>query len=277
MAENKANRMFTTRPFYSPRPWGYELWTLSTHRSGQSLVLPQEENLLEYLGKPLPILIKIIKADEALSVQVHPGDEYARIHENDKGKTECWYILEAKPDAKLIAGIKPGTTRETMAQALKDPSGSTVEGLIEYIDVKAGDMIFIPHGTVHAILGGLKLFEIQQSSDSTYRMYDWGRQREMHIEKALDVINYAGDNGAGIVENFTKLETPYFRVEKVVTDEPVEFKGSEGFQTINVCHGEGTIVSDAGQSMDIHPDETIYIPAGVGYTLTGSLEVLRTY
>ena len=123
----------------------------------------------------------------------------------------------------------------------------------------------------------ITLSETRQSSDSTYRMYDWGRQLEMHIEKALDVINYSRNNGAGILENFTKLETPYFRVEKVVTDEPVEFKGSEGFQTINVCHGEGTIVSDAGQSMDIHPDETIYIPASVGYTLTGSLEVLRTY
>lgn len=269
------DRIFKTEPFYSPRPWGYEQWTLSTHRSGQSLVLPEEANLLEYLEKTLPILIKIIKADEALSVQVHPGDEYARIHENDNGKTECWYILEAKDDAKLIAGIKPGMNRESMKEVIEE---GRLEDVIEYIPVKQGDMIFIPHGTVHAIMGGLKLFEVQQSSDSTYRMYDWGRDREMHIEKSLDVIDYSCTNGAGKIENFTKLETPYFRVEKILLENESEasFEVAEDFQTINVCHGCGMIEHD-GKSMKLEADNTYYIPHGVKYTIRGNLEVLRTW
>lgn len=265
--------MFKTEPFYSPRPWGYELWTLSTHRSGQSLVLPQKENLLEYLGAPLPILIKIIKADESLSVQVHPGDEYARIHENDSGKTECWYILDAKPDAKLIAGISKGLTRESMAEILKE---GRLEEVLQYIDIQAGDMIFIPHGTVHAIMGGIKLFEVQQSSDSTYRMYDWGRDREMHIEKSLDVIDYSCTNGAGKVENFTKLETPYFRVEKVVLDGEKTWTVEEEFQTLNICHGSGRVFSK-DQMLEFKEDETIYIPHGTTYTVQGKVELLRTW
>lgn len=267
-------RIFKTEPFYSPRPWGYELWTMSTHRAGQSLVLPEKENLLEYLEKPLPILIKIIKANEALSIQVHPGDEYARIHENDSGKTECWYILEAEKDAKLIAGIKEGVTREIMKKALYEGG---LEDLITYIDVKPGDMIYIPHGTVHAILGGIKLLEIQQSSDSTYRMYDWGRKREMHIEKSLDVINYERDNGAGKVQDFVRLETPYFRVEKLECQGRLEGEAKDGFQTLNICHGSGAVVTEDGQVLPFEKEESIYIPQGVKYTVEGRAEILRTY
>lgn len=267
-------RMFKTEPFRSDRPWGYELWTLSTHRHGQSLVLPEKENLLSYLGHELPILIKIIKADEALSVQVHPGDEYARIHENDNGKTECWYILEAQPGARLIAGIQKGLTREKMAEILKE---GKLEDVIEYIPVQPGDMVYIPSGTVHAIMGGLKLFEVQQSSDSTYRMYDWGRDREMHIDKSLDVIDYSCTNGAGKIENFTTLETPYFRVEKVVLDDAEKsYCVEEEFQTLNVCHGSG-IVRSADQELTLEPDQTIYIPKGTEYTIQGTVELLRTW
>lgn len=266
-------RIFKTEPFYSPRPWGYELWTLSTHRNGQSLVLPEKENLKTYLGHDLPILIKIIKADEALSIQVHPGDEYARIHENDNGKTECWYILDAKPGAQLVAGIKEGVTREVMSKALHEGG---LEDLITYIDIKPGDMIFIPHGTVHAILGGIKLFEVQQSSDSTYRMYDWGRKREMHIDKSLDVINYTRDNGAGIVENFTLLETPYFNVEKVECGGSVSGDSANGFQTLNICRGSGKVTTEDGQTLSFEADQTIYIPQGVKYTIEGKAELLRT-
>lgn len=270
---SEVTEMFTTKPFYSPRPWGYEQWTLSTHRAGQSLVLPEKVSLLDYLGKPLPILIKVIKADENLSVQVHPDDEYAMIHENDKGKTECWFILDCKKDAKLIAGIEPGLTREKMAEILKE---GKLADVVEYIDIQPGDMIFIPAGTVHAIMGGIKLFEIQESSDSTYRMYDWGRDRPMHIKKSLDVIDYSCTNGAGKIENFTKLETPFFNVEKVDCSGRVSFAGTDRFQTLNVCHGTGTITTN-NQTLNLRPDETIYIPEGTDYSIEGELEVLRTY
>lgn len=267
------DRIFKTKPFLSERPWGYELWTLSTHRSGQSEVLPEGTPLKEYLGEPLPILIKIIKADEALSVQVHPDDAYAREHENDNGKTECWYILEAEPGAKLIAGIKDGLNREQMAEIIAD---NKLEDVLEYIDVKPGDMIYIPAGTVHAIMGGIKLFEVQQSSDSTYRIYDWGRDREMHIEKALDVIDYKKVNNPGKIENFEKLETPYFNVEKVVSPDEAEFSASQGFQSVNIISGNGKVVWD-DQVVEFEPEQTIYIPQGADYKVIGDVSFLRTY
>lgn len=269
-------KMFKTRPFVSERPWGYELWTLSTHRSDQSEVLPSGENLLEYLGGPLPILIKVIKADEPLSVQVHPDDAYAREHENDNGKTECWYILEAEPGAKLIAGIKPGLDRDSMKKIIDE---GKLEDVMEYIDVKPGDMIYIPSGTLHAIMGGIKLFEVQQSSDSTYRVYDWGRDRKMHIEKALDVIDYEGKNKGGKIENFTVLETPYFNVEKVIVNGKLSGIVDQPFQTLNICKGTGQVISEEdGQLIEFEPEETIYIPQGLKYTIEGDgVELLRTY
>ena len=267
------DRMFVTEPFYSPRPWGYELWTLSTHRSGQSKVLPGKENLLDYLGHPLPILIKIIKADQPLSVQVHPNDEYAQIHENDKGKTECWYILDCEPNARLLAGIEEGMTREKMEEVLKEGSLADV---VKYIPVQPGDMVYIPAGTVHAIMGGIKLFEVQESSDSTYHMYDWGRDREMHIQKSLDVIDYSCTNGAGKIENFTTLETPFFNVEKVVVEGSITFPASNSFQSLNICKGEGTAISE-DQMIALKPDQTVYIPEGKSVEVKGNLELLRTY
>lgn len=138
-------------------------------------------------------------------------------------------------------------------------------------------MVYIPAGTVHAITGGIKLFEVQQSSDSTYRMYDWGRQREMHIEKSLDVIDYTCSNGAGKIGNFTKLETPYFNVEKVVLgNESRSYEVEEDFQTLNVCHGSG-IVKSEDQQLSLEPDQTIYIPHGTKYTIEGDVELLRTW
>lgn len=267
-------KMFKTKPYYSARPWGYELWTLSTHSHGQSLVLPQKEPLKEYLGHSLPILIKIIKADEHLSVQVHPDDSYAQEYEKDNGKTECWYILKADPDAKLIAGIKKGLNRNKLAQIIEEDN---LESVLKTIPVQAGDMIYIPHGTIHAIMGGLKLLEVQQSSDSTYRLYDWGRAREMHIEKALDVIDYGGKNGAGKIENFTTLETPFFKVEKVELHQGAKtYIVNERFQTLNTCHGSGKVITE-DQVLTLIPDETIYIPHGTTYTIQGTVELLRTY
>ncbi|MCF0258328.1 MAG: mannose-6-phosphate isomerase, class I [Erysipelotrichaceae bacterium] len=266
-------RIFKTEPFYSERPWGYELWTLSTHRNGQSLVLPEKEPMGEYLNGSLPILTKIIQANQALSIQVHPHDEYAQEHENDNGKAECWYILDAKKDAKLIVGLEPGMTRDELARII---AKGKIEDVIRFVPVKAGDMIYIPHGTVHAILGGIKLMEIQQNSDSTYRMYDWGRDREMHIEKSLDVIDYEHKNKGGKIENFTRLETPYFRVEKVVSDGEARFDSRNGFQTVNVISGCGK-VKTADQELDFKPEDTIYIPEGAEYTVEGSCEFLRTY
>ena len=189
-----------------------ESWEASTHRNGVSTIASGSlKNLKldraiamhskEMLGErivgrgydALPVLVKFIAASDKLSVQVHPDDNYAKMNENDHGKTEMWYILYTEPNSQLIYGLKEGTTREMLGSAIEL---NEAEKYLRYVDISVGDVLFVPAGTVHAILGGVVLLEIQQSSDSTYRLYDWGRlgfdgkPRSLHIKKALDVINY---------------------------------------------------------------------------------------
>ncbi len=246
------SKILKLNPFYSEKIWGYEEWNLSTHRNGHSTIVGSETTLLESLNKELPILIKVIQANDTLSVQVHPDDEYSRKYENDNGKTECWYIFE-----KVI-------------------ENGEIENYLEKVSVKPGDMIYIPHGTVHAIEGGLKLIEVQQSSDVTYRMYDWGRDREMHIEKSLDVIDYEGKNKGGKIENFSKLETPYFTVEKILSKGLYEDKVQNDFHSYTVINGNGYI-TDGNGKVDLNKEETIYIPNNIEYKIVGDLELLKSY
>ncbi len=160
--------------------WGYELWIASTHPNG-----PQKDFVDAV--KDYPLLVKIIQADDTLSVQVHPDDKTAvSLEGNDaRGKTECWYVLDAKDDAKLVYGLNNVYTKEELSQSIES---KTLENCLNYVNVKKGDFIYIPSGTVHAIGGGLRLLEVQQSCDITYRLYDWGRPRELHIQKGLDSI-----------------------------------------------------------------------------------------
>ncbi len=210
--------MFKTNPFISEKPWGYERWILSTHPAGQSKV----DKGTEFIGgKELssitegdyPLLLKIIQANETLSVQVHPNDDYAGRVENSRGKTECWYILDAKEDASIICGInytEDNYSREALAKSIED---GTLENDLKRLPIQKGDFIFIPAGTVHAIQGGLRILEVQQSSDITYRLYDWGRPREIHVEKSLDVIKpSSGDHIKGFVGRY---ECDYFTLEKL--------------------------------------------------------------
>jgi len=165
----------------SDKIWGYELWIASTHPNGC------QEEFKNACGGDYPLLVKVIQADDTLSIQVHPDDELAVKLEGpgNRGKTECWYVLDAKPDAKLVYGIKEGYSNEVLAKAITE---NNLEDYLEIVNVKPGDFIFIPAGTVHAIGAGLRLMEVQQSCDLTYRLYDWGRGREVHIEKGLAVI-----------------------------------------------------------------------------------------
>ncbi len=267
------DKILKLKPYYSEKIWGYEKWNLSTHRHGCSTIEGYDENLSECLGEELPILIKIIKADESLSVQVHPNDEYARKYENDNGKTECWYILDAKENAHLICGIKKGLNKDKLSNIIEE---NNIEKYLERISVKPGDMIYIPSGTVHAIEGGIKLAEVQQSSDVTYRMYDWGRQREMHIEKSLDVIDYEGKNNAGKIEDFKKLETPYFTVEKIDVKDSYKDLVDKNFHSYTVINGAG-VISDGNSVIDLNKEETVYIKEGVNYSIEGNLELIKSY
>lgn len=264
--------MFKLDPFFSEKVWGYEKWNLSTHRNGCSMLENSNVNLYEYLQKQLPILIKIIKAKDSLSVQVHPGDKFANQYENDNGKTECWYILEADEGASLICGIKEGLDKESFKKVLED---GTIANYLGELEVKAGDMIYIPSGTIHAIKGGIKLLEVQQSSDVTYRIYDWGRDREMHIEKALEVIDYNPQTNGGKIENFKKLETPYFNVEKVIVDGVYSDEVSSDFYSYTVTKGTG-VIKGSEQEISLHPEETIYLSKGITYTIEGNLELIKT-
>lgn len=185
-----------------------ESWEIAGHIKGSSTVragtlvgktLPEvQEQLGESLvgtrnryalaQKRFPLLIKLLDANRWLSVQVHPDDEYGLAHDDDFGKTEMWVIVEAEPGAEIIYGFKSGVTRESFAAALEQQQ---VEETLHRLPVQTGDVVFVPAGSIHALGPGIVVAEIQQNSDTTYRLYDWGRPRPIHVEQGLDVLNFA--------------------------------------------------------------------------------------
>lgn len=190
----------------SDKIWGYELWIASTHANGC------QNAFKNYAGGEYPLLVKVIQADDTLSIQVHPDDKFAEKLEGkgNRGKTECWYVLDAAPDAKLVYGIKEGYSNEVLSKAITD---NNLEQYLDFVNVKKGDFIFIPAGTVHAIGPGLRLLEVQQSCDLTYRLYDWGRGREVHIEKGLAVIKR--ENMIPVAPFSGEFECDYFRLQEI--------------------------------------------------------------
>ena len=198
--------MLKLTPVKSEKIWGYELWIASTHPNG-----PQSE-FVQACGSEYPLLVKIIQTKDALSIQVHPDDQAALKLEGpgNRGKTECWYVLDAEPDAKIVYGLKEGAGQEELASAIKNEA---LEPYINFVNVHKGDFVYIPAGTVHAIGGGLRLLEVQQSCDLTYRLYDWGRGREVHIEKGLAVIK--NDKRKPVAQFTGTFECPYFSMEEI--------------------------------------------------------------
>lgn len=149
---------------------------------------------LEIFEQHLPYLAKFIDTSEELSIQVHPNDEYARLHENSSGKTECWIILDSGEGAGIFLGLKSHVSRKNLVEALREKKA--INELLNFYPVKKGDFFFVPSGSIHAIGKNITLAEIQQNSGITYRVWDWdrldskGMSRELHIEKSLDVINF---------------------------------------------------------------------------------------
>jgi mannose-6-phosphate isomerase len=187
-----------------------ESWEIVDHREGESIVaegsfagwslrqliesFPNEIIGLDAPNDRFPLLLKYLDCQRVLSVQVHPDDEYgAKMTQPDRGKTEAWYVIDAAPDAKLYAGLKKGVDRQALASAIEN--GET-ESCLHVLSPKPGDCVFIPSGTVHALGEGLLVAEIQQASDCTFRLFDWdrvdkdGQPRQLHIEQALDVIDF---------------------------------------------------------------------------------------
>ena len=166
-------------------------------------------------GGEFPLLVKMLFPNEKLSVQVHPDDDEAQALGLSRGKTECWYVLDAVPGATVAVGLRPGVTVETLRKSIEDGS---VETLLEQLPVKAGDMVLVEAGTVHAIGPGVTLLEVQQTSDVTYRLFDYGRDRELHLEDGLKVVkekNKSGSVESVATETFKRLvDTKFFVVDR---------------------------------------------------------------
>lgn len=242
--------------------WGYEEWIASVHPLGR------QKEFFEAVGEKYPLLVKIIQANDSLSVQVHPDDEQAKAleGENERGKTECWYVLDAEPNAKLVYGLRGSYSTEELRAAIKN---GRLDEYLNFAPVKKGDFIFIPAGTVHAIGGGLRLLEVQQSCDITYRLYDWNRGRELHVEKSLKVIK--NDELFPIVPFYKKFKCPYFELEKTS-----EIRHSPKNRLLFVLEAEENAgISCGGTDFSIKREDIFFVRAEETPILRGKAEILE--
>lgn len=261
-----------------------ESWELSFHKDGLTRLADGKtlaETVTEKdLGENMknfsffPILIKFIDAKENLSVQVHPSDEYALKNENSFGKTEMWYIVEAEKGAGIYLGFNRDITKEEYETAIKE---NRLTELLNFYEVKVGDCYFIPSGTIHAIGKGCLICEIQQNSNLTYRVYDYGRkdkngnERELHIDKALKVTNLNKFEPITFEDCLGKCE--YFTVQKYEIDsEWLSFTDEKSFQCLTCVKGNGFI-----ENMEIKQGDSYFIPADFKeYILKGKMEIILT-
>jgi len=227
------------------------------------------------------LLNKFIDANELLSVQVHPNEKGAAGIDGAEAKTEAWYIIQADPGATLIKGLKAGVTRESFTEAIHN---NTVPETLNSIPVSSGDMVFVPAGCVHAMGKGLVICEIQQNSDTTFRVYDWGRigqdgkPRQLHIEQALRSINF-DDRSPDTVPPVTMakgnnrytylIACPYFAVQALTLKEASEEStGGRRFESLMIVEGSGTILTGNGNETSISLGDSVLMPACMGdYTI----------
>ena len=288
-----------------------ESWDIASHKNGTSIVSNGQykgkrlDELIKKFGRCLlgnslnardiekfPLLIKMLDASDVLSVQVHPKDDYAALHENGElGKTEMWYIVDAEPGAHLYYGVRRGTTPEDFKRAILE---GDVEPYLCSVNVKKGDVLYIPAGMVHAIGPGIVICEIQQNSDTTYRVFDWnrvgddGNPRQLHIEKALDVIDFSGQHsnekvtGIDVLEDGGKrtylVACPYFAAEKLELRNSIqEIANGEKFYLFTILEGRGSIEYNEGiQSFE--EGDSIMIPANLGYySIKGQCTLIKSY
>lgn len=282
-----------------------ETWECSSHPEGPSIIesgvfkgSPLTEVLeqhAEWIGthprckSGLPILVKFIDANKDLSIQVHPDDNYALTYENQLGKTEMWYVIDAKPGASLIYGFSEKVTPQTLLNSIEK---NTLLKHLKTVPVKKGDVFFIQPGTIHAIGAGVLIAEIQESSNVTYRVFDYNRKdpngnvRPLHINQALHVLNYMEST---IVKQHSRVMryTPncyneiicrckYFQVEKVIVRTSYYFEVSQNsFQVLLCLEGEGNIVGK-NNSGSIKKGDCIFIPANAGIIhIIGNVHILK--
>ena len=287
-----------------------ETWECSTHPDGPSFVVGNKFNGQELKGvltqhpeflgtryqgiKDLPILIKFIDAKKDLSVQVHPTDEYARVHENgQKGKSELWYVLDASKDAQIVYGFRQNCDKQTVRKAIEDGS---LEHLLQKVHIKRDDLFFVKAGTVHAIGAGTLLAEIQENSNLTYRLYDYnrtdrqGNKRELHIDKALSVLDYT--NSAEPKQPLRVLKyseglasellcrCQYFEVYRMIVNterrQKVFYKTDKSSFRVLLCINGCGSISFGSETYNIYKGDCIFIPAdSIEARLFGSLKFLE--
>lgn len=266
-----------------------ESWELSAHPDGQSVVATGKyKGLLfaEYLKKigaeslgwkyqsfrAFPLLIKLIDAKDDLSVQVHPGDDYALENENEYGKSEMWYIIDCEPDSYIYCGFKESVTKEQVMQHIEN---NTLLELINKIPVEKGKTYFIPAGTIHAIGKGNLICEVQQNSNSTYRVYDYnrvdkyGNSRRLDIQKALDVLDYGKYTGSDV------SMCKYFECTRYLCEDKMDIHLSdESFSTVVILNGTGEVtIGEYG--MSVVKGDTLFIPRNQGILrVSGELDMM---
>ena len=215
-----------------------------------------------------PLLIKTIFAREKLSVQVHPDDKLAQKYGQPRGKTECWYALAAEPGAEVAVGVKPGTTLAEIREGIR---AGTLEARLNMLPVAAGDMIFVDAGTVHSIWPGSILLETQQNCDLTYRMYDYGRPRELHIEKSLEATKLATRAGKvaplELADRTVLIDVEYFRMERIPvngsrTSESLRGAGRQrGLGYLFAVSGNARLTGAGFEPVDLPPRGIVAVPA----------------
>jgi mannose-6-phosphate isomerase len=302
---------FRLKPFFSERVWGKpnlkpwyddtgtdklvgEAWLTGPQciiatgpLAGRSLdeaaLAFPDELLTPGAMAEFPLLVKMLFPDAKLSVQVHPDDAQAQAVGQHRGKTECWYVLEAEPGATVALGLKPGTTLDAVAVGAQDGS---MESLLSWLPVSAGDMIFVDAGTVHAIGHGVVLLETQQTCDVTYRLYDYGRPRELHLAQGLAVTKLhtaAGKVPPVAMNGFTRLiDQRYFVVDRfdLAAGAIASLADVTGVSGCVVClKGSGTVVSDQG-SVELGIGGAVVVPAkatGVSVKADEALTLFRCF
>ena len=267
-----------------------ETWELSFHKDGKTTlcdgtplcdVVTEEELGENCKGFDFfPVLVKFIDAQDKLSVQVHPADEYALKYENSLGKTEMWYIVDADEGAGIYLGFKQDITKEQFVSAIED---KTLTDYLKFIPVKKGESYFIPSGTIHAICAGCLICEIQQNSNITYRVYDYGRrdkngnERELHVAKAIDVTNLNAlepkELNIEVKDGILKGINKFFSATYVDVNGEKKFaEDKNSFRCFTCLEGEGTIGDVA-----IKKGESVFVPATVGdFSATGRFSAIMT-
>jgi mannose-6-phosphate isomerase len=304
---------FKLEPFYSPRIWGFddlapwfdrkiapgetpigEAWLSGPQcliangpLQGKTLAQAVKDYPQVIVGEcfaaeaEYPLLVKVLFPKEKLSVQVHPDDELAQSKGEPRGKTECWYVLEAKPDAKIALGLNAGVTPEQVRTAIAD---ATMENLLGWVPVAAGDMVYVDAGTVHAIWPGVVILETQQTSDTTYRLYDYGRPRELHVEASLEAMRTETRAGKIARAEGTRGEAVlvaerYFRVERWDGDAAGLSQAAlaeGGTQLLFTANGTLRIEGPNFEAFQLGRCELAVIPASAErWEARGAAEVMR--